>query len=278
MSEQTREEFLRNVSILESSEDRPKLAQAACAIIESEESDALARIGNLLRQADFLARLDELDVPQTKTRQLQSVLKALENRPSGDTEQLCVNLGENMTFLADDDRKIFLLPALAAVRPMSEEGAALFRRTNDEGYYSANAPLLVKNGSPRALELFESMIKDRDVDPENRIDALHTSVLRYRTEMPVLEVCERLLTVDLEGEVAIGVVETLFDFRSKEWFGPAIGAPKPPPWENASDEALEFILRIGVMVKARGNVQPPSMDAIDATVATIHRIQASRKQ
>src|SRR2546430_16632737 len=63
----------------------------------------------------------------------------------------CLALAADPAFLADDDRRIYLLPALAAVRPMSQAAIAAFRQANAEGYYNLNVLLLAKNGS--ALEI-----------------------------------------------------------------------------------------------------------------------------
>lgn len=169
---------------------------------------------------EFLAHLDDLSDPQLKISGMRQVLKAMEDSPSEVTSRICETLAWDADFLSDPDRKMFLLPALAAVRPMSGPAEAVFRSANGEGYFNFNGPLLVANGSPRALALFEDMVADASVRPADRVDMLHHAVLANRTEGPVVDACLRLLARGLEPEVETGVAETLYDYREKRWFGP----------------------------------------------------------
>jgi len=264
------------VRVLEHSRDRAALEQAAVALASSKDPQAVAKLSEVLRRAEFLARLDDLATPAEKTRSLQKVLSTLADHPSRATEHLCLELVNDPVFLADDDRKIYLLPALAAVRPMSQEAVAVFRRTNGEGYYNLNVRLLVKNGSPRALALFEEMIRDDGVPVARRVDALHAAVLPYRTQLPVLQTLDRILAADLPAAVRVGAVETVFDHRSREWFGPAKNPPEPPPWDTASQETLRFVLAMGEKATARGQLPPPLLTALSETMAQIRQIMAAR--
>jgi hypothetical protein len=259
------------VTILEQSRDRPALLRAAVALASSGNSKDLDRLGEFLENAEFLARLDDLRTPSEKTRNLAKVLAALADHPSRASERLCLALAADPTFLADDDRRIYLLPALHAVRPMSQEAAEVFRRANQDGFFSATAPLLVKNASPRALALFEEMIRDRSVPVERRVDALHASILPARTNPAVLDCVGRLLAAALERDVAAAAIESVFDYRSRLWFGPPRTPPAPPAWESASRDALRKVLQLAST--ARGHDLSPDLSAaIDRTKATVQRI------
>jgi hypothetical protein len=179
--------------------------------------------------------------------------------------------------MSDEDRIDSVLETLAAVRPMTAEAADVFRRTNNDGYFFFNAPLLVKNGSANALELFESMMRDHTVLESRRIDSIHGSLLPYRTSLAQLSSAERLLSSDLEESVAIGVIETIFDYQSKRWFGPAIGAPRPQPWESASDESLHMVQRLVDMAKLRA-LPEPLLAAVDQTLQAVEQILRARKE
>ena len=266
-----------SVRALEDSRDRATLEQAAVALASSGDPDAVAKLGEFLRRAEFLARLDDLHSPADKTRSLQKVLLALADHPSVATERLCLMLAGDPVFLADDDRKIYLLPALAAVRPMSQEAVEVFRRTNGEGYYNLNVRLLVKNGSLRALALFEEMIRNDEVPAARRVDALHAAVLPYRTELATLQAVDRLLAGNLNDAVRVGAVETIFEHRSREWFGPKKNPPEPQPWESASSDALQFVLALAEKVRARGALPPPLLESVHQTVTLIREILAARK-
>jgi len=276
MTGEERQQLPERIAILQTSRDRGALEEAAVALAASYDSAALGALGEFLRKSEGLARLDSLSDPSWKTSHLARVLRALEEHPSPGTAELCLELVNDPVFLADDDRKIYLLPALAAVRPMSQEAVAVFRRTNGEGYYNLNVRLLVKNGSPRALALFEEMIRDDGVPVARRVDALHAAVLPYRTQLPVLQTLDRILAADLPAAVRVGAVETVFDHRSREWFGPAKNPPEPPPWDTASQETLRFVLVMGEKATARGQLPPPLLTALSETMAQIRQIMAAR--
>ncbi len=117
--------------VLRSSTNPKALEQAAIALIESRNSEDLAFLGQLLRDPKFLARLD--DPTDLKTGHLYQVMTALARHPIAGTAELCHTLSAHPAFLADPDRMSFLLEVLAAVKPMTEQTAALFQRTNGEG-------------------------------------------------------------------------------------------------------------------------------------------------
>jgi hypothetical protein len=233
----------------------------------------------LIRQnVEVIRRLDNLSDPQTKRRNLARVMTALQSHPSPRTAQLCVVLNGDDVFLEDTDRLDFLLETLAAVTPMGQEAVAIFRQTNAEGYFAFNAPLLAANASPLALELFESMIQHKAVNSNRRVDCLHRAVVPNRTSVPILQSAERLLSASLEPAVRLGLVESLFDFREKEWFGPAIGSPQPPDWDRASDEALRLLVRLAAKSKTAGGLPPALGETIDRTAASIQAVLARRNR
>lgn len=230
------------VKVLDESGDRVEILEASYALAASADPAALGHLGDRLTQSAFLARLDALDDSHTKTRFLQQVLMAVRDSEGAGREALCLRLARSESFTSDNDRLIFVLLVLAAVTPMSEDTVALFRRTNQEGYFAINSPLLTANGSPQALGLFAEMMADGTVDLERRIDCIRTSVLPHRTDSALLGTLGGMLRGDLEEEIALALFDTLFDFRSKEWYGPAIGAPEPPDWWSGSDDVLRYLL------------------------------------
>jgi hypothetical protein len=271
-------DYSRERKLLESSTDRPELAKTATRLAASADPQAHEILGELLASVEFLARLDDLSDEQVNVRNLSAVLKALANHPSAATERISLKLAESEQFNALDERRGFLLPVAASVKPLSEKLVEFFRRANAEGYFSTSAPLLVKNGSPAALELFSNMIKDADVPAETRVDAIHDSVLPYRHLESVLRTCEQLLSADLEEAVAFGLIETVFDFQSKRWFGPASDAPVPQKWDSAADGALQLVVKLAEQAKRRDGLPSSIAMAVDRTVDTVQRILATRQQ
>lgn len=266
----------RHLLVLESSQDRDEVQASATALASSGNPAALVVLWRFLPEGEFLARLDDLGNPQLKISGMRQVLKAMEENPSEVTGRICETLARDADFLSDPDRMIFLLPALAAVRPMSRPAEAVFRAANEEGYFNATGPLLVANGSPRALALFEEMIADSAKRTVDRVDMLHHSVLAHRTRGPVVAACLRLLARGLEPEVEAGIAETLYGYQEKKWFGPARGAPAPPPWNLAETATLQSLLDAAKRLHGPGRLSDDLQDTIEATTMEISDILAKK--
>jgi hypothetical protein len=233
-------------------------------------------LGRFLVNEEFLGRLDALDEPQLKLTNLAHVLGVLRANPTEATGRLCEALAAHPGFLTDPDRTLFLLPALAAVRPMTAGAEAIFRATNADGYFNGNGPLLVANGSPRALALFEEMIADASAAADDRVDIIHRAVLPHRLQAPVLAACMRLLGRSLEPEVEAGLVETLFDYQEREWFGVARFAPTPPPWSAAETTVLQSYLQLGHELAQGGRLSPENAAAVARTLQEVRETLATR--
>lgn len=266
----------RHLAVLESSQDQELVESSALALASSGKPAALVVLWRFLPKVGFLGRLDELSDPQSNTTGLSHVLKAMEDNPTEVTGRICETLAHNAEFLSDPDRKLFLLPALAAVRPMTVPAEAIFRAANDEGYFNLNGPLLAANASPRALALFEDMITNPSVSAANCVDMLHKSVLAHRTEAAVVAACLRLLAGGLNPEIEAGVVESLYDYREKKWFGPARGAPVPPPWHQAETAVLRSLVEAAKGLRGPGRFSDDLQDAIEGTTLEIRDILAAR--
>jgi hypothetical protein len=263
------------VQKLRSSESRDELEAAAVALAQGDDPRFLDALAPFLGDPSFLARLDDLSDPQTKLAHLRKVMSVLAKAPSPEVEAIGLSLADNEAFLAEEDRRLLILTTLAAVRPMSEAGSAVFEMANALGYFAINAPLLVKNGSPRALALFEEMMKDREVPADRRVDCLHTAVLPHRTDLPVLQMLDRLLSARLEPPVATGVIESLFDYRAREWFGHH--PPLPPPLRSAPREVLEFYLQLGRKALEQPGLNPRLRTVVEGVLRTVSALLARRR-
>lgn len=267
-----------NIRALEAPCAREGLALAAIALATSDDTKGLAALRDRLRTNEFLRRLDNLDDPTARVQYLSRVFSALETHPSPGTLDLSIEVAESPEFTALPIRMNFLLPALGAVRPLTEGAAEIIRRTNGQGFYNVNAPILIRNGSPLALRLFEEMIRDTTVDAEMRIDALHSSVLTHRTDFAVLQMSANLIESGLDPAVRIGVVETIFDYRPGEWFGAVCVPPAPPPWDTAADDALEFALRLADLTLRFTDLPSGIRQSVERSVAEIRGILERRRQ
>ena len=196
---------------------------------QQTEAEALRRLEQDLSSKEYLARLE--------LHQLNSIFRDLRDNPSPATEKLCLSLAGNPEFTALPVRLNFLLPALAAVRPMSERGAALFSRTNENGFYPLNGPLLAANGSARALAVFVRMLSDRRVEAASRVDVIHRSIVPSRTGESLLRTLGSALGGGLEPEIRIAVLESIFEPRPVRFFGRQGNVPHAPAWESATPAA-----------------------------------------
>jgi hypothetical protein len=238
------EELDRHMHILNESRDRDALVRSATRLAASEDSSALFAVAGPLSQREFLARLDDTSDPVSDMDNLIVVFRTLAEHPTPATGRVCELLYAESEFHENPSRINLLLVALAAVRPTSTEGAEVLRTSNREGYAGVNGPLLIQNESPLALQVFEELIAEDWLDVDMKVDLLHRSVLPKRTSLPVVEICAHLLDRGLPAEVKDGIIETLFDYQSKRWFGPALSPPTPPAWELATTEALDLLIAL----------------------------------
>jgi len=272
----TAEQIDRHAAVLASSTDRAQLLASTLALASSGRPDGVDALGGFLKQQEFLARLDALDEPQLKLGHLRQVLSELEKHPSEATGRLCESLATSPDFRADPDRMIFLLPALAAVRPLSEDGAAIFTASCAEGRFNGNGPLLVANSSPRALSIFEQMVANTSVSVANRIDMLHWALPAHRTNPGIAESAMRIVDRGIEPEVEAALCEALFDYQGDEWFGVARHAPVPVPWQSAETAVLQSYVKLGDHLRRTRRFPDAISDAIERTLHEMTEILAAR--
>lgn len=249
----------QDLKTLRTSHVRKNVFEAAARIAGSGDPIALRHLGDLLTTQQFLARLDVLDDPQRDITNLSYVLGALKANPTEAPGRLCEALATNPVFLANDDRMLFLLPALAAVRPMTAGAEAVFRATNADGLFNGNGPLLAANGSERAVTLLEAMFADRSQRLDDRVDMAHESIVPNRTAVSIMRMVDRLWEQPVEREVQLALAEAVFEDHT-EWFGKRRNPPVAPDWSTATREAREAAAELGRKLSERGDL-PASLRA-----------------
>ncbi|MBI2690108.1 MAG: hypothetical protein HYX27_27700 [Acidobacteria bacterium] len=261
------EEIAKHATVLNDGRDAEPLAVSAVALAESETRDAILTLARALRVPGFLARLEGSDGETTNdATNLADVFIALTEHPTDASGRLCELIYSEESFRELPARINPLLRALGAVKPVTPRAAEIFRETSAAGFAQVNGPILIGNGEPVALAIFAEIISGDWVESYVKVDILHRSILAVRDRVPIIQMCDRLLRSNLDEEVCAGIAETLYDYRSKDWFGPAMYAPKPPDWNQAPDAALEALLRLGewllhekraarVLVQVRGTCE-----------------------
>jgi hypothetical protein len=122
------------------------------------------------------------------------------------------------------------------------------------------------------------MIESEGPEADIKVYVLHHAVVPRRTDLPLLETCARLLDRVTDREVEIGIVESIFDYQERPWYGNSLRPPRPPAWETAESAALRFILELAGRLQARNTLPAELKTAIDDTAATIRRILDARRQ
>ena len=257
----------QDLKALRASPDREKVAAAAVRIAGGDDPVALRQLGDLLVTRRFLGRLDVLDDPQRKLTNLSQVLAAIKANPTEEKGRLCEALAANPVFLADPDRMMFLLPALAAVRPMTAGAEAVFRSTNADGFFNANGPLLAANGSERAVALLESMFADRSQRADDRVSMAAESIAPNRTKESIVRMVDRLWERPVETEVLIALAEAIFEDHP-EWYGKRRNPPVIPDLRTAPREAREAVATLGRKLSKRSDLPPSLRAAIQAVVSS----------
>jgi hypothetical protein len=246
---------------LEASTVRDSIASAAIRVAASGDAAALERLGKLLAEPAFLARLDDTTNPQLAFSNLNQVFLALAKNPSRATESVCLLVLSTPTFQASSDRILSVLPALAAVRPMSAAGAAVFSRTNAEGLFGLNCQLLAANGSPLAMALLETVLADRSHTVADRIEISREALVPHRTDLATVRLVGALTDrADLEPELATALIECLYDYHP-EWYGKRRQIPVAPPWKDATTEARREAAKLGRKMLASRKDLPERLQA-----------------
>jgi hypothetical protein len=267
----TRRQWIEERIVVLGSTDSQEIARAATELAASDDPEALEALGAFLRRREFLDRLDEPD-SEVRTLHLREVLLQLIQRPSPEVARLCLTLVEEPLYL-EHNRKFLVLEALASAPEMTLETAEAFRRANATGFFPYDALLLARNGSPVALDLFRSMMGDKEVDEETRVESLHNAILPRRTRLPILHLVASLMADDLEPRVATAAIESVFDYQP-EWF--SIHGPTPPGWRTASDDALRYVVDLGARVKALPDLPASLPLAIEETMEIASALLAAR--
>lgn len=239
------------------------LRDRAAALAASASDADLNRVGTALSDPAFLVRLDSLTEYQGTYHRLRlsQVIRPLAENPAPRARALLVGLTTSKEFPTHLLRVQLLIRALAHVRPAEPEVIGFWDR-----FSAKDSPLahdvveaIAINQSAPALRLLEQKFSDPS-HPETLKKAwLRQIVLPRRNDVPLLESCERMLTLDLPVAIRICLVEVLFDYRSDWYVGD--DPPHPPLPATASPQSRQIRARIGALA-----LQQPWLDSEHRTM------------
>jgi hypothetical protein len=112
------------------------------------------------------------------------------------------------------------------------------------------------------MELFA----DPSIDPAQRVTIAHWGLLPNRTNADVLSMCAQLLGTSLPKEVETGIVESLYDYQPKLWFGVAAGQPSPPGWKSTPEPARKTLRSLATKLLGRRDLAAELRAAIRSTL------------
>lgn len=254
-------------AILARGRDPERIEAAALTIAASNDPAALADLAKHFGEHSFLQRLDPADGSEVSVIHLGHVFRTLIENPSPATASLCISLAGDREFNSVPARLNFLLNALAAVRPMSAAAANLFRATSSSGYLELNGPLLAKNGSPQALEVLADLFADESLDAEQVVSIAHWGLLPTRTDPAVAAMCARVLSRGgISQKVEIAILESLYDYQPRRWFGLRAGQPSPQPWSSAPAATRDVLRSLGTSSLKRQDLPPALHATIQSTL------------
>ena len=251
-------------------QDPARLEAAAISIATSGNPADVALLADHLGQRAFLRRLDPSSGGDVAVLRLRNVFRALAEHPSDATAALCLTLARTPDFTAEPSRINLLLNALIAVRPMSQAAADFVRSVNSPSYIEVSAPLLAVNASPRALELLSQMFLDDTSDIAQRVSMAHWSLLPTRTDLRVVQTSARVLQNDgLSHDVRVAILESLYDYQPRRWFGLTSAQPAMPAWSSASRATRAALQSLGNTALTRSDLPADLRTAILKTLAEL---------
>jgi hypothetical protein len=255
------------LAVLDRERDPARLEAAAISIASSQDAADIAGLAKRFGDPGFLRRLDPPRVSGFSVVHLGRVFEALAEHPSPAVESLCISLAQDRDFTAVPARLNYLLNALAAVRPLSEAAANVFRTTGRAGYVEVNGPLLARNASPRAIEVLGELLGDESLDAAQRVSMAHWALLPARINAGVVAMCARLLAKrGVSHKVEIAILESLYDYQPRQWFGVNLGQPQPPSWQSAPAATREQLRSLGTTALAWPDLPVETRQAIQNTL------------
>jgi|SRR5580658_542217 hypothetical protein len=236
--------FAVDLTLLKTAKDPRVLLDTALACARSQDPANLNALTEALGSPSFLARLDSRADYQGPPQDLRLARVMREIAGNAAAQQVLVALTKQPVFTSFEPRQELLIRSLAAVRPAPEEAIHFWglHSAPSSPYLHVTMDALADNLSEPALRLLEKRVTDPRYDRESRIAWMRDPILRHRTDLAMLLICEHMLTTSLPAAMRPALVEALCDYR-REWYGSET-RPRPPELRQASPEARAELRKI----------------------------------
>ena len=141
---------------------------------------------------------------------------------------------------------------------------------NSPSYIEVTGPLLAVNASTRALELLSEMLSDDKSDVAQRVSIAHWSLLPTRVDLGVVQMSAGVLQNHaLSHDVRMAILESLYDYQPRRWFGVANAQPAMPAWSSASRTTRDALQSLGKTALSRSDLPAELRTAILKTLAEL---------
>ena len=88
-----------------------------------------------------------------------------------------------------------------------------------------------------------------------------------------LRVCFGLMQRGLPPEIENAFVESLYDFREREWFGVVRTPPRPPEWQEVPLETRRILTLAGRSLIAAHRLPASILDAVERTLVELDALE-----
>ncbi len=259
----------------------PEMSKELSAVLPLARSASAhdhAALLKMLEDESFLHRLDPPKEQRSHLR-LERVLEALAANPASSAHAVLVSLMGNRAFNKREMHTDFLIRASVALRPPSPAVVKFWDEHSKplDGFTNETAIALIQNGTPEAIALFEKKVRDPALEDGDKGSWFIGDVLLHRNDEPLLLACERLVSAQLSLQVKSALIDSLFDYQPREWFGDIEiwPIPKPPDRAQASPAARATLERIATYVLTNLTPTPRQESAIEAATGLTRKKLAS---
>jgi hypothetical protein len=259
------------IEVLRTSDDPGEIRDAAVALAQSEDPQDLHGVAGYLISGPFLDRLDseaDYDGPSRQLR-LARVLKALADNPSPAARRSLILLTQSTDFVSNPVRVDVLIDIWAEVSDPPAEAVRFWDYFSqpDDGFVHRTINRLAYNGSPAAILLLEKKITEPTHSIEDRAYWARRYLIELRNDPFALEICQRMLSGPLEPEVAVAIVDSLFDYEPR-WYG-SHDEPIVPERALASDVAIAKLVEIARYALANFELDERLKGKVEDTLESI---------
>ncbi len=232
------------LAILRESKDPGVLVTAAEEICESQNAEAINQLTSILLKQSFQERL----TPNKDDRfnhsmkwPISLVTAAMGRLPPKLAEANLGRCARDPDFIRRQTNAGAFVYGAAEVREPSASFLQLVDNPN-LGEFMGNAIVrsLAKMATDDSCARIEKHLLSKDAEMSDKIGWLRKHLLVVRDHPAVIALYKRLLGSDrVEKDLREALVQTLFDYRPKEW---SIYDAPPPRWKDCSTPVLEELL------------------------------------